>query len=92
MLEEYGDVPMQVDTYLQRARDNSTSQHEPLRTCYCCGKKFTIVRAEWIEFWRGQYDTGATVHAQNVEREEVLPFKVQVCSWGCVPDGLAARP
>jgi hypothetical protein len=92
MLEEYGDVPMQVDTYLQRARDNLRSQHEPLRTCYCCGKKFTIVRAEWIEFWRGQYDTGATVHAQNVEREEVLPFKVQVCSWGCVPDELAARP
>jgi hypothetical protein len=92
MLEESGDVPMQIEIYLQRAKENVQTQHEPLRTCYCCGKRFTIVRAEWVEFWRGQYDTGASVHAQNSGKEEVLPFKVQVCSWGCVPEELAAKP
>ena len=92
MLEEGGDVPMQIELYLERAKQNVERQHEPLRACYCCGKKFTIVRAEWVEFWRGQYDTGASVLTQNSGRQEVLPFKVQVCSWGCVPEELAAKP
>lgn len=47
--------------------------------CHVCQKDYIVASAEWIEFW----STSFTVF---------YPFKVKVCSWGCVPPEIARRP
>ncbi|KAH6612758.1 hypothetical protein C7974DRAFT_323221 [Boeremia exigua] len=49
------------------------------RQCHVCKSNYIVARAEWIEFW-------------NTSHMVVYPFKVQVCSWGCVPSEMTRRP
>lgn len=49
------------------------------RQCHVCKKDYIVARAEWIEFW----STSFTVF---------YPFKIRVCSWGCVPSEMNKRP
>ncbi|ORY11454.1 hypothetical protein BCR34DRAFT_587948 [Clohesyomyces aquaticus] len=74
MGNHYGDIP-QFDTICGAAARNRESVFDGFRNCYQCGKRFVVPRAEWLEFW---YLAG-----------DFLPFRVQVCSWRCVPDSVA---
>jgi hypothetical protein len=47
--------------------------------CHVCKKDYIVARAEWVEFW----STSFTVF---------YPFKVRVCSWGCVPESMTKKP
>ncbi|KAL1610943.1 hypothetical protein SLS59_000580 [Nothophoma quercina] len=47
--------------------------------CHICKKDYIVARAEWIEFW----STSFTVF---------YPFKIKVCSWGCVPKHMTKKP
>lgn len=67
-----------ADAYLKAAEHNAAVTFSPLRTCHCCGKKYIIPAAEWIEGWL--FD------------QEIIPIRVLVCSWGCVPDFIAKKP
>ena len=67
-----------AEVHLAHAEYNADVVHSPLQTCHCCGKKYIIAAAEWIEGWC--FD------------REIIPIRVAVCSWGCVPDLIAKRP
>ncbi|KAL5383741.1 hypothetical protein PMIN06_008778 [Paraphaeosphaeria minitans] len=73
-----GFIPPQVEAVIAKAQENETSMYKPLRSCHCCGKDYIVPRAEWIEGWFFQH--------------QVVPIKVAVCSWACVPDVIAKRP
>ncbi|KAF2792638.1 hypothetical protein K505DRAFT_418328 [Melanomma pulvis-pyrius CBS 109.77] len=79
-----GDMPVQVEAMLKAANENLETQFQALRKCYCCGRQYAVVAAEWVEFWASNHD--------RENHTDFLPVKVQVCSWGCVPDELAAKP
>ncbi|KAF1954027.1 hypothetical protein CC80DRAFT_369227, partial [Byssothecium circinans] len=81
--EDGGDpypIPPQAERLLSAADNNMATIFKKFRTCHCCGKDYIMPRAEWIEFWH------------NHKSIDCLPVKVQVCSWGCVPDFIAKRP
>lgn len=71
-------IPSTVEASLARAERNLVDVFNPARACHCCGKDYFVARAEWIEGWF--FD------------QQVVPVKVAVCSWGCVPDIIAKRP
>ncbi|KAF2440933.1 hypothetical protein P171DRAFT_434662 [Karstenula rhodostoma CBS 690.94] len=73
-----GSVPPQVEALLAIAQENEISMFRPLRSCHCCGKDYIAPRAEWIEGWFFQ--------------QQIVPIRVAVCSWACVPDVIAKRP
>ncbi|KAL1595879.1 hypothetical protein SLS60_009569 [Paraconiothyrium brasiliense] len=73
-----GSIPGGVEATLAKAEENKASMFKPLRCCHCCGREYIVPRAEWIEGWFFQ--------------QQVLPIKVAVCSWACVPDIIAKRP
>ncbi|KAF2710370.1 hypothetical protein K504DRAFT_260228 [Pleomassaria siparia CBS 279.74] len=79
-------MPAQGELMMTRAHENIAVQFEPLLTCYCCHRRYTVVAAEWVEFWVSNHPS------MDKSVTSILPFRVQVCSWGCVPDELAARP
>ncbi|KAH7401720.1 hypothetical protein DE146DRAFT_631021 [Phaeosphaeria sp. MPI-PUGE-AT-0046c] len=68
-----------ADRLLAQAQSNSCGGYGEFKKCHVCEKEYIVARAEWIEWWY--------IHAA-----EVLPFKVQVCSWGCVPDTMIEQP
>jgi hypothetical protein len=73
-----GSIPGDIGASLDRAEDNEIWTFKPLRCCHCCGREYIIPRAEWFEGWWFQ--------------EQLVPIRVAVCSWGCVPDVIAKKP
>lgn len=73
-----GSVPPFVEAALEKAEENEALRFKPLRSCHSCGRDYIVPRAEWLEGW--------------VFQQEVIPIKIAVCSWGCVPDSVAMRP
>ncbi|KAF1973974.1 hypothetical protein BU23DRAFT_553646 [Bimuria novae-zelandiae CBS 107.79] len=70
--------PPNVEASLAIAERSMVEVYRPLRACHCCGKEYVVPRAEWIEGW--------------FFNQQVVPVKVAVCSWACVPDIIAKRP
>ncbi|KAF2184958.1 hypothetical protein K469DRAFT_708209 [Zopfia rhizophila CBS 207.26] len=73
------DLPSEIKRGLSRAEDNLSSTYSSFRLCHHCGKPYVVVRAEWLEFW-------------SIPGPEFIPFKGQVCSWGCVPEEYVSSP
>lgn len=73
-----GIIPPQVEDVMAKAQENQVSMFKPLRSCHCCGRDYIVPRAEWIEEWFFQ--------------RQIIPFRVTVCSWACVPDAIAKKP
>lgn len=72
------DLPVNAATSLAVADYNMAQFQKPLRVCHVCGKEYIVARAEWVEGWFFNH--------------QVVPVKVVVCSWGCVPDIIADKP
>ncbi|KAH7073079.1 hypothetical protein BKA63DRAFT_473540 [Paraphoma chrysanthemicola] len=70
--------PPVADAVLKQAEQNDCGGYGVFKKCHVCSKQYVVARAQWIEWWRPQMP--------------VLPFKVQVCSWACVPDAMRHRP
>lgn len=71
-------MPLNAEINLEVGDHNIAEFYKPLRDCHCCGKEYIVPRAEWIEGW--YFD------------QQVVPIRLAVCSWGCVPDIIAKRP
>ena len=84
LYDNFGVVPDLVERQLQRATENEKTHFDALRTCDSCGRKYTVPAAEWLDFWNCGH--GGSQHPS------VIPVRIQVCSWGCVPDDRAASP
>ena len=72
-------VPPAADAVLKQAEVNNRGGYGEFRKCNVCSKEYVVARAEWIEWWCPKI-------------LKVFPFKVRVCSWGCVPDRMMRRP
>ncbi|KAJ4380357.1 hypothetical protein N0V86_004668 [Didymella sp. IMI 355093] len=73
-------VPFDADAIFARAKyNNADAGFGYFHQCHVCKKDYIVARAEWIEFW----STSFTVF---------YPFKVKVCSWGCVPPSMTRKP
>jgi hypothetical protein len=73
-------VPFDAAAIFKQAEHNDANAgFGYFHQCHTCGKDYIVARAEWIEFW----STSFTVF---------YPFKVRVCSWGCVPAEMVERP
>jgi Leucine-rich repeat (LRR) protein len=72
-------APPVAKALLEQAERNNSGGYGEFRSCHVCKKQYVMARAEWIEWWRTQ-------------TQVVLPFKIQACSWGCVPEALLQRP
>jgi hypothetical protein len=73
------DAPRPVTRALQAA---CQAREEGGRVCGVCGRNYTIVRTEWVEYWHlpPKYGTRSS-------RDEMFwPFLRRGCSLGCVPD------
>ena len=80
-LDEYVDQP-DVAAILMKAEENDNGGFGYFRKCHTCKRDYIVARAEWIEFWSICAEFSTTFH----------PFKVRVCSWGCVPPQMRERP
>lgn len=74
-------VPPLADAILKQAERNSAGGYSDFKTCLVCKSDYVVARAEWIQW-----------HCLRLSTGRVLPFKAQVCSWGCVPDAISRRP
>lgn len=73
-------VPFVAAAMLARAAHNDADAgFGYFHQCHVCQKDYIVARAEWIEFWC----TSFTVF---------YPFKIRVCSWGCVPPEMKMKP
>jgi hypothetical protein len=72
-------VPPVADALLKQAELNDGDGYGEFKKCHVCRKEYVMTRAEWIEWW-------------CTKPLVILPFKVQVCSWGCVPEAILKRP
>lgn len=73
-------VPYDADAMFAHARHSDGGVgFGYFHQCHVCKKDYIVARAEWIEFW----STSFTVF---------YPFKVRVCSWGCVPPAMTQKP
>ncbi|KAJ4987842.1 leucine Rich Repeat family protein [Stagonosporopsis vannaccii] len=79
--ERLGDpVPFDAAAIFKQATYNDANAgFGYFQQCHICKKDYIVARAEWVEFW----STSFTVF---------YPFKVKVCSWGCVPPEMTRRP
>lgn len=79
--ERVGDpVPFDAAAILTQASHNDAGAgFGYFHQCHVCKEDYIVARAEWIEFW----STSFTVF---------YPFKVRVCSWGCVPPKMTTNP
>jgi hypothetical protein len=73
-------VPLAANAILKQAETNDSGGYGEFMKCNMCKRQYVIARAEWVEWW---YIT---------QRLIVMPFRVQVCSWRCVPDFMLKRP
>jgi hypothetical protein len=72
-------APLVADAILKQAERNDSGGYGEFRSCHVCKKKYVMARAEWIEWWRTQ-------------TQVILPFKLKVCSWACVPEMMLYKP
>ena len=72
-------LPPVAEALLKQAEINDGGGYGEFKQCHVCSKEYVIARAQWIEWWSPKYGV-------------ILPFKVQVCSWACVPDAMRTRP
>ncbi|KAF2033903.1 hypothetical protein EK21DRAFT_108689 [Setomelanomma holmii] len=72
-------VPPLADALFKQAEANDGPGYGEFKKCHVCSKEYVIARSQWIEWW---CPVGMVV----------LPFRVQVCSWACVPDEMRAKP
>jgi hypothetical protein len=72
-------IPPVAEALLKQAEINDSGGYGDFRNCHVCKKQYVIARAEWIEWWCTQ-------------ARVVLPFKLKVCSWACVPEAVLQRP
>jgi hypothetical protein len=81
MLSNFGEeeIPFTAEKILARADKNAAGGYSVFRECHACRKQYVVPRAEWVEFWSNGH---GYFH----------PFKVSVCSWGCVPLQMVHRP
>ncbi|KAJ8115285.1 hypothetical protein OPT61_g3035 [Boeremia exigua] len=79
--ERLGDpIPFSASTiFAQAVHNDADAGFGYFRQCHVCKKDYIVARAEWIEFW----STSFTVF---------YPFKVKVCSWGCIPPEMIKKP
>ncbi|KAL5122054.1 hypothetical protein ACEQ8H_000271 [Pleosporales sp. CAS-2024a] len=83
LLDRIGDpVPPAAEATLMAAERNEEGGRSVFRKCYCCHGDYVVPRAEWVAWWC----------SNNLAPTRSLPFKIQVCSWGCVPDSMVNRP
>lgn len=72
-------VPPAAEVLLTQAERNDGAGFGQFRQCHVCSRDYVIARADWIEWW--------------VPRNyKALPFKIRVCSWACVPEGMRTKP
>ncbi|KAF2876135.1 hypothetical protein BDV95DRAFT_590316 [Massariosphaeria phaeospora] len=66
------EIPPPAEAMLDWAEANLEDTFSLFRTCSVCERPYVVTRAEWIDLlW--------------VEQEGAwLPFKFEVCSWGCI--------
>jgi hypothetical protein len=67
-------LPLEAAALLSQAERNDCAGFGAFRKCHVCRREYVVARAEWIEWWISRI-------------WKVLPFKVRVCSWACVPRG-----
>lgn len=81
--DKLGDYADQFDVaaILTKAEENDDGGFGYFRQCHACKRDYIVARAEWIEFW--------SICAVSTA---FYPFKVRVCSWGCVPTQIRRRP
>lgn len=73
-------IPFEAAAIFARAAHNDADTgFGYFHQCHRCKRDYIVARAEWVEFW----SPGFTV---------CYPFKVRVCSWGCVPVEMTRRP
>ncbi|KAF9692256.1 hypothetical protein EKO04_009778 [Ascochyta lentis] len=73
-------LPFEAAAIFARASHNDANAgFGYFHQCHVCKKDYVVARAEWIEFW----STSFTVF---------YPFRVKVCSWGCVPTEMMKKP
>ena len=72
-------LPRVAAALLEQAERNNCAGFGEFRECHVCEREYIIARAEWVEWW-------------IVKSCKVLPFKVRVCSWACVPDEMRIKP
>ncbi|KZM21619.1 uncharacterized protein EKO05_0007989 [Ascochyta rabiei] len=73
-------VPFDAAAIFARAAHNDADAgFGYFHQCHVCNNDYIVARAEWIEFW----STSFTVF---------YPFRVKVCSWGCVPSDMTKKP
>ncbi|KAH8731548.1 hypothetical protein GQ44DRAFT_698921 [Phaeosphaeriaceae sp. PMI808] len=72
-------VPRIADAILEQADYNAGPGFSEFKKCHMCRKDYVIPRAEWVEWWL-------------VNEIAIYPFRVQMCSWGCVPEKMIHRP
>ncbi|EMD91187.1 hypothetical protein COCC4DRAFT_136434 [Bipolaris maydis ATCC 48331] len=73
------EIPRAAEKILTQADRTAEGGYSVFRECHACHKQYVVARAEWIEFWS---NGNGYFH----------PFKVSVCSWGCVPQQMMQRP
>jgi hypothetical protein len=72
-------VPFDIAAILtQAAHNDADMRYGYFRQCHICNKDYIVARAEWIEFW--------------VMDVSIIPLRIKVCSWGCVPTKVAKQP
>ncbi|KAH7338496.1 hypothetical protein BKA66DRAFT_435296 [Pyrenochaeta sp. MPI-SDFR-AT-0127] len=74
-----GSIPHDANAIFQRALENDAGGYGEFRPCHVCRKEYVVSRAEWVEFWSVRYGV-------------FYPFRVKVCSWGCVPKEMRSKP
>ncbi|CCT61102.1 hypothetical protein IAQ61_001658 [Plenodomus lingam] len=79
LIDPTAEIPRSIEALFARAIDNNRGGWGEFRECHLCSKEYVVPRAEWVEFWSAG---PALFH----------PFQVKVCSWACVPAGMARRP
>ena len=73
-------VPFDAAAILaQAAYNDADAGFGYFHQCHVCKKDYIMAKAEWTEFW----STSFTVF---------YPFRVKVCSWGCVPPEMTRKP
>ena len=69
------DTPSPISAVLHKA---SRLKELGVPQCSVCNKSYVIKRAEWMEYWACNLETGV-----SLANRPFLPFMRRACSWGC---------
>ncbi|KAF2831858.1 hypothetical protein CC86DRAFT_82393 [Ophiobolus disseminans] len=72
-------LPREARVLLDQAERHDFAGFGAFRKCHVCHREYVVARAEWLEWWIPRFWS-------------VYPYKVKVCSWSCVPDGMRKKP